>query len=213
MIIDHNSEYYKRERAKLSPNERHNGAYYYSLEIVANIIPRVKTSRNWLTVDYIGEKPFDHAIAFVHNNMHPENYKEWQGRDVVLICGVPETVDKVSQYGKAIYLPLSIDIEYVKRFAREKTRGVCYVGRSIKRKPQYVETLSGLPRDEMLAELAAYKEAYAVGRCAIEAAALGCKVLPFDERYPDPSIWRVIDNKDAAALLQKELDAIDGRTK
>ena len=58
--------------------------------------------------------------------------------------------------------------------------------------------------------MAEYRRVYAVGRCAIEAKCLGCEVLPFDPRYPDPELWQVLDNKDAAAILQKELEKIDG---
>lgn len=215
MVINHESARYKRERLGLSLGERHNGAYYYSREICKNIIPRVRTARNWLTVDYVGAKPFDHAIAFVHNNEHPEHYKEWAGLDAVLVCGVRETVDKVKDYGKAIYLPLSIDVEYVRKYTAEKTRDVCYAGRKAKMQgvPASVDILTDLPRDLMLAELARYRRVYAVGRLALEAIALGCEVLPYDKRYPDVSVWRLLDNRDAAIMLQKELDIIDGRTK
>ena len=57
--------------------------------------------------------------------------------------------------------------------------------------------------------MAEYEQIYAVGRTAIEAKILGCEVLPYDVRYPDPRMWKVIDNKDAAKLLQKKLDVID----
>ena len=51
---------------------------------------------------------------------------------------------------------------------------------------------------------------YAVGRSAIEAKCLGCRIKPYDKRFPDPRIWKVVDNKDAAKILQRELDKIDG---
>ena len=38
----------------------------------------------------------------------------------------------------------------------------------------------------------------------------GCEIMPYDKRFPDPSIWRVLDNRDAAKILQQKLDEIDG---
>ena len=58
--------------------------------------------------------------------------------------------------------------------------------------------------------MARYKRVYAVGRCAIEAKILGCEVLPYDERFPNPDVWTVLDSKMAAKILQSQLDIIDG---
>ena len=44
----------------------------------------------------------------------------------------------------------------------------------------------------------------------IEAKVLGCEILPYDPRFPDPERWKVLDNRDAAVILQKQLDLIDG---
>ena len=52
---------------------------------------------------------------------------------------------------------------------------------------------------------------YAVGRTASEAKALGCKLKPYDPRFPKVSFWKVIDNKDAAKILQEKLNEIDGK--
>ena len=73
-----------------------------------------------------------------------------------------------------------------------------------------VDHLEDMNRSKLLEAMAEYKRVYAVGRCAIEAKCLGCEILPFDPRYPDPDLWQVLDNRDAAKLLQKELDKIDG---
>ena len=45
MIIDHNHPDYKAKWKTLG-EDKYNGAYYYSKEIVKNIIPNVKTDRN-----------------------------------------------------------------------------------------------------------------------------------------------------------------------
>lgn len=211
MIISHEHHLYVQAREKIGI-AAHNGAYYYSREIVRNIIPHVKTDRNWVTINAQGQAA-DHSIVFIHNNVDPEVYA-WLGRytDLVLVCGVPSTCRKVAHLGRAIYLPLSIDVEEVSRYRQKTRKGRAYVGRSIKREGVAlgdVAFIENLPRHELLAQMARYAEIFAVGRCAIEAKCLGARVLPFDDRYPDPSFWQVIDNSEAAAMLQVELDRID----
>ena len=216
MIINHEIDAYKVKRARTF-SSRNNGAYFYSREICENIIPRVKTTRNWITINVKGYGA-SHAIVFIHNNVNPERY-DWleDYDDLILVCGIPETVDKVKHLGHAVYLPLSIDVEYVKKFRKEKTRDICFAGRRSKKRygnvPDDIDCLEGLPREELLSRMAEYKAVYAVGRTAIEARVLGCEIVPYDERYPDTSIWRVIDNKEAAAMLQDILDKIDGVSK
>ena len=216
MIIDHNHRLY-RKRWRAAGKNKYNGAFYYSKEIVKNIIPYVDTDRSWITVNIEGIA-CDHSIVFVHNNLHPEKY-EWlkKHNDVVLVCGVPETVEKVAHIGKAIYLPLSIDVEYVQRFKipEDQRDGVAFVGRKSKRimpgasVPENVTIIEGIKRQDILPMMAQYKSIYAVGRTAIEAKALGCEVLPYDNRFPDPDRWQVIDNREAAKILQIKLDEID----
>ena len=216
MIICHNHPKYRQKWERAGRN-KHNGAFYYSKEIVKNIIPLVDTDRNWITVNIPGVG-CDHGIVFIHNNLHPENYdwlKTFGYKDLVLVCGIPETVEKVAHLGHAIYLPLSIDVENVKRFKTEKTKKAAFVGRPAKRKnvtlPEGIDIIEDLPRQKMLAKMAAYETIYAVGRTAIEAKALGCKLKAYDPRFPKVSRWKVFDNKDAAKMLQEELDKIDGR--
>lgn len=216
MIIDHTHPAYIRKWQSAGLNQ-FNGAYYYSQEIVENIIPNIETSRNWITVNVKGVG-CDHAIVFIHNNKYPSNY-EWLHyygyKDLVLVCGIPETVEKVAHLGKAIYLPISVDVDYVKQFrVEEKTKGTAFVGRPAKRKgltlPDDIDYLEGLPREELLRTMAEYKTVYAVGRCAIEAKILGCKLKAYDPRFPKVSRWKILDNKDAVSMLQEELDRIDG---
>ena len=68
MIISHENELYVATRKR--EGGRHNGAYYYSVEICKNIIPKIKTKRNWVTINIppVGK---DHSIVFIHNNLHP----------------------------------------------------------------------------------------------------------------------------------------------
>ena len=39
---------------------------------------------------------------------------------------------------------------------------------------------------------------------------LGCEIGVHDPNFPDPRIWKVIDNRDAAKMLQDMLNEIDG---
>ena len=214
MFISHKHIDYKKRQEKLGYG-KYNGAYYYSKEIVDNIAPRIKTDRNWITINLSGYA-CDHAIVFVHNNVHPELY-EWLNlyNDLILVCGIPETCDKIKHLGTPIYLPLSVDVGYLEQFKTEKTRDMAFVGRQPKRVghdfPPGTDFIEKMPRDELLTKMAKYKKIFAVGRTAIEGKVLGCEILPYDERFPDPDFWQVLDNKDAADILQKKLDEIDKR--
>lgn len=219
LIINHDHPLYRKKWAMQSPANRKNGAFYYSKEICKNIIPNVNTDRHWLTVK-VEDLCVDRAIVFIHNNLNSADRYDYLKRykDLVLVCGVPETMEKVAHLGTPIYLPLSIDVEYVKQFKlpKEERKGSVYVGRPIKRKytgvtiPDGVDIIEGVKRQDMLPMMARYEYVYAVGRTAIEAKALGCKLKAYDPRFPKVSFWKVIDNLDAAKMLQTELDRIDG---
>lgn len=215
-IIDHNDQRYRSRWDRANVN-RFNGAFYYSKEIVRNIIPRVKTKRSWITVNTYGKPACSHSIVFIHNNLHPEHYS-WLAnyRDVVLVCGVPETCKKVAHLGKTIYLPLSVDVRRVRRYMRDKDKEAAFAGRTTKLNgltlPEDCEIIGDLPRTKLLPEMARYKKIYAVGRTAIEAKILGCEIGVYDPRFPDPDIWEVLDNREAAEILQRELNKIDRRS-
>lgn len=108
----------------------------------------------------------DHSIVFIHNNLRPERYDFLSKyNDLILVCGIPETCRKLDHLGKTIYLPLSVDVEYVKQFKvpDEKQSGTCYVGRKNKINydgiylPPEVDCISGLERNLLLQKLAYYK--------------------------------------------------------
>lgn len=216
MIIDTSHPEYIRKWREAGEN-RHNGAYYYSQEIVRNIIPNVQTDRNWITVNLKGVGA-SHSIVFVHNNLRPDHY-EWLRtygyKDLILVCGIPDTCTKLSHIGAAIYLPLSVDVAEIEAYkVEEKTKAAAFAGRKVKRDgsrlPDGIDYLEGLPREELLRSMAEYETIYAVGRTAIEAKILGCKVKPYDPRFKSAALWKVLDNKDAAAILQEKLNEIDG---
>lgn len=187
-----------------------NGACEYSKEIVKYFIPNIKTTRNWVTINIKGYA-YDHSIVFIHNNLDPSIY-EWlkNYNDLILVCSLPETAEKVKEYGYPILVPLSIPIEEVKKYRVEKkTKVKAYAGRRGKYasvNARNCDRIEDLPRDEFLRKMAEYQYIYAVGRTALEAKVLGCKILRYDPRFPDPTCWKVMDVMEAVEILQKELN-------
>lgn len=218
MIIDHNHPIYAAKHRKLTEGNKYNGAYYYSKEIVKNIIPNVKTDRNWITIRLpeLTVHP-DHSIVFIHNNRNPNYYsylKEY--KDCLLVCGLPQTAEIMKFFSdKVIYLPLSVDVAQVKKYrVKNKTKEKAFAGRKVKLFhapiPKDCDILSNMPQTQLLKEMAKYKKIYATGRTAIQAKILGCEIGVHDSRFPDPKIWKIVDNKEAAEILQQKLNIIDG---
>jgi len=219
MIIDHNHPEYAAIRKKCGKG-KYNGCWYYSNEIVKNIIPNVKTWRGWNTVGRELTGMCDHMIVFLHDNSTPWNY-EWLKKynDLVLVCSSEYTRNSVIYSGHTIILPMSIDTEYVKQFrVKDKTKDTCFAGnvwvRASLADPKTIDAgkvdfFSSMPREQMLKEIAQYRRAYAIDRCAQEAQVLGCELLPIETRYGCDST-EILDNRDAAKILQEELNKIDG---
>lgn len=216
-VINHtNAAYVTRWRVKGA--DKYNGAYFYSQEICKYIIPNIKTDRNWVTINTLGRGHgnIDHAIVFIHNNLEPQRYKWLEAYDdLILVCGVESTIKKVEKYGTPIYLPLSVKVSEVEKYkVTEKTKKSAFAGRPGKintHVPALADRLCGLPRHQLLKEMAKYEKIYAVGRTAIEARILGCEIGVYDSRFPDTSIWKVLDCSQAVKILQKELNKIDGK--
>ena len=218
MIIDTNHPKYFYKREGLTEG-KYNGAYYYAKEIEDIIIPRIKTTRNWQTINVEGEC-YDHSIVFIHSNIDLEEHYGWlkDYKDLVLVCSNHETQKYMGKFGKAIFLPLSVDVSYVEQFkVEEKTQEACYAGNMwnfkksdlAKYVPKDTHCFINLPREELLKQLAKYKKCYAIGRTAIEAKILNCELGVCDSRYPDTSFWHIYDSKAAALILQSLLDGID----
>ena len=191
-----------------------NGAYWYSKELKENILPKIKTKRPFVTVNMQGHC-CDDAIVIIHNNLDQSNY-EWlkDYKNLICVCSRIETVVKlVEMLPKAhiVYLPMSIDTEYVKKFkAKRKTKNKCYFGRLATVPadlPKDVKVLGNHPREELLKDVAKYKTVYATGRCLLEAKCLGCKTINISEQT---GIEDIVDNKEAIKLLQQIINEIDG---
>jgi len=221
IIISHNDTEFVTARNALG-QYAHNGGYYYSKEIVENIIPKVDTDRSWITV-CIKDKIVPHSIFFVHEAVRMEQYdwmKSLPEMDIVAVCSKKASMEffsKLKCVSHTVFLPLSIDTKYVKRFRQKtKTKDVCFYGNKWSHKlPHLSDDAKSAPhlqgaREECLVELAKYKSCYATDRCALEARALGLTVLPTDDRF-DADVFRIYDNSDAAKILQSQLDYIDRR--
>ena len=210
LIINHETPEYIKAASQIGLH-KWNGAYYYSIEICKNIIPNVKTDRNWITVnlhdDQVG---CDHAIFFVHDHWNFELY-DWLSKynDLILVCSWKEDLKKMQQFGKSIYLPLSVDVDEVKKYRTKKTKGTAFAGRKERANgfnvPDNIDYLCYMPRETLLKRMARYKKIYAVDRVSLEAQILGCKVISYNGR----PAGKVLDNKDAAKILQNKLDEID----
>lgn len=194
-----------------------NGAYWYSKEILEKIVPNIKTDRNWVLIN-AEHTCMDHSIVFIHNNAHPERY-EWLApfKDLILVCSTVKTLKTmIEMFPKAhsILIPLSIDVEYVKQFKpKRKTKKVCYYGRLEKCPKSLMENndvikLGDGERDKLLKELGKFKTVYAIGRCALEALALGCDVLSHEGEYEGVE-FTLLDNKEVVPELQRLLNEID----
>ena len=209
MIFSHESPEYRD-----NVRNKNQGAYFYSTEICKYFIPNIETTRNWVTVGYSG-KCFDHSIVFAHSNLYPHVYDYLEPyNDLLMVCSWPQQMKAVEKWGKPVFLPMSVDTEYVKQFKRKKDRDICFAGRMEKctdtlRHTPGLDFIAEVDRETLLTELARYERVYAIDRVAIEAKILGCEVLPYDERFPDPDFWEVIDSRDAAKMLQKILDEVD----
>lgn len=217
MIIDHTNPIYAAKRRTLG-DDKYNGAYYYSKDIVKYIIPRVKTDRNWVTIRLNSmEIHPDHTIVFIHNNRNPNYYSYLKDyKDCILVCGLESTVTNMKFFSdKVIYLPLSVDVKSVMKYrVKNKTKEMAFAGRMIKLHrapvPKECDILTGMPQSKLLAEMAKYKKVYCTGRTAIQAKILGCEIGVHDKRFPDPRIWNIVDCKEAAKMLQLQLNRIDG---
>ena len=221
MIIDHTEPRYAAKRRSLPEGNKYNGAYYYSKDIVKYIIPNVKTDRNWITIRLpeLQNHP-DHSIVFIHNNRNPNYYSYLREyKDCLLVCGLPSTAENMRFFSdKVIYLPLSVDVESVKKYrVKKKTKEMAFAGRLIKISKMYhapvpkeCDILTNMSQTQLLKEMAKYKKIYATGRTAIQARILGCEIGVHDPNFPDPNFWKVVDCKEAAKMLQHKLDIIDG---
>lgn len=213
MIFSHLNQEWKDKHVGTA-----NGAYYYSKELLENIVPKIKTSRDWVLIN-VENQCTDGAIVFIHNNKNPENYVYLNNyKNLILVCSQIKTLKAMIEMfpnHHCIYLPLSIDTKYVKQFkAKRKSKDMCYFGRKTKcpksiQKDEKITKIYGNDRPKLLKEVAKYKEVYAIGRCTLEAKCLGCEVLHHEGEFENVK-FDLLDNKDVISLLQTLINGIDG---
>lgn len=194
-----------------------NGAFYYSKELFENIVPKIKTKRNWILINAEG-CCYDNSIVIIHNNKYPERY-EWlkKYKNLILVCSQVHTLERMIEmhpHFHSILIPLSIDTKYVEQFkVKKKTKEIGYFGRKEKcpdsiMNNDSIDKIFGMDRDKLLKTIAKYKKVYAIGRCALEAKCLGCEVLHHDGEYENVE-FELLDNKDIIPKFQQILNEID----
>ena len=188
-----------------------NGAHIYSELICKYFVPNIITGMNWNTIN-VG-KGVDNSIVFIHSNINTVKrhgfLKDYDRQ--LLICSQQSTCRLTENLGTPVYLPLSIDVGYVQQFITTKDRYCCYAGRRAKAdtetfKKNGVDILADMSHDELLKEMARYHYVYAVGLTALEAKCLNCNVLPYDQRFPNPAVWKVRDIRQMIPVLQNIID-------
>lgn len=219
LILGTNSPVYRHWRDKQS-HGKENGAYYYSKEIEENILPELKLDMFFVTAGaalYTPRELPDGAIVICHDNRSTrQSYGRLFGKGVIWVCSKHSTVEKLEGYGeRAVYVPLSIDTEYVKQFKRKKTKDTAYVGNAWAFKREYlnslpddIEQLSGMARVKLLKEMAKYKRVLAEGRCLMEAQVLGAKTeVPKYDGHESVYV-EALDNREAVKYWREALEPI-----
>lgn len=217
IVQDHTTEeYLKAKEALLSG--KHNGAFYYSKEIVESFIPKIKTSYNWQTINH--QIAPEHCIVFVHSNNALDRYDYLLNyKDVILVCSTNHSLEQLKNKGhrKVIYVPLSIDTKYLDNFKSKEKNGVVACGNvwafsgSMKRffKENNIKHYHDIEREEMLKLMGSSEKVYAIGRTAMEAIYLGATVEQPDKEYPVEKYSTYYTQDEAIDIMQKELDRIE----
>lgn len=197
----------------------YNGAYYYAKEIEDIILPAIDREIYIVTVGgtlQTRKSIPNGAVVVCHNNQNPAGaYMNLFGKDILWICSKESTVPKLTAHGEnAVYVPLSIDTEYVSKFKTKKTKDMAFVGNRwgfkeayLDSLPDNIDQLSGMERTDLLREMAKYKRVIAEGRCLMEALVLGCKgEIP---EYNDSKLGAIyrepLDSRDAIPYWREAL--------
>lgn len=200
---------------------KENGAYYYSKEIEDNILPEIEADVLIVTAGaalYTAIELPDGCVVVCHDNRSTQqSYGRLFGKGIVWVCSKHSTVETLEGYGeRAVYIPLSIDTKYVKKFKRKKTKDTAYVGNAWDFKRDYlnslpvdIEQLSDMSREKLLKEMSKYKNVIAEGRVLMEAQILGCKTeVPKYDGHESVYV-EALDNRETIPEWGKLLEAVD----
>lgn len=219
LILGTKSPVYRHWRDRQS-HGKENGAYYYSKEIEENILPELNLDMFFVTAGaalYTPRQLPDGAIVICHDNRSTrQSYGSLFGKGIIWVCSKHSTVETLEGYGeKAVYVPLSIDTEYIKQFKRKKTKDIAYVGNAWDFKREYlnnlpsdIEQLSGMARVKLLEEMAKYKRVIAEGRCLMEAQVLGSKTEVPKYEHAEAVYVEALDNREAVKYWREALEPI-----
>lgn len=197
-----------------------NGAYWYAREIEEIILPELVNIN--LYINTVGAQLYHArelpkgAVIVCHDNVTTrKTYMKYFGMGVLWICSKQSVVDYFTVWGeKAVLIPLSVDTEYVSKFKRKrKTKDTAFVGNAWSFKQKYLESLPedidqlhSMARDDLLKEMAKYKNVIAEGRCLIEAKVLGCNYELPKHGYGDTVDREVIDSRETIPLWRDTLE-------
>jgi len=197
---------------------RNNGSYWYAKELEDIILPAL-SDLNCMVVT-VGATQFDvqqikdGAVIVCHDNRSTvENYGKWFKRGMIWVCSKKSTQEILLSRGEtAYYIPLSVDTAYVAQYKRKRRSGTAYVGNAWQFKAEYLATLpkkvkqlSGMERDELLADMSKYKRVIAEGRCLMEAKVLGAEVEVPQYKALEAVMVDVLDSRDAIPLWREVL--------
>lgn len=196
---------------------RFNGAYYYAQEIDNIILPKIDLNLFIVTVGATLLLPYqvpNGAVIICHDNRTTRrSYGHLFSKKILWVCSKQSTVDALKSYGeKAVYIPLSIDFDYVKKFKSKKTEDAAFVGNPwgfkkdyLSSLPKDVKQLNGMARDTLLTEMSKYKRVIAEGRCLMEAQVLGCKAEVPQYDSIEAVYVKAMDSLDALPYWQEAL--------
>lgn len=196
---------------------RNNGAYWYAKEIEDIILPKINKKIFIVTAGaklYNSLEIPEGAVVVCHDNRTTKkSYGFLFNKNILWLCSKISTVKTLQESGeKAVYIPLSINTEYVKTFKTKKTKDIAFVGNSWGFKKSYLNSLpkdivqlSNLERDDLLKEMSQYKKVIAEGRCLMEAQALGCKCEVPKYKNLESVFVDVLDSNDAVHYWEEAL--------
>ena len=228
IVFDHKTELYwaKRYRQFHATSGKTNGAYTYSQEIVKYQVPVLekllkdkhafvftvghsfdyKLTGHPIVINYLHEafpREKDRIVRSITRNNTPHIWITGRYKDSLIIK---------QYYGKCIFLPMSIDADYVRSFATDKpkfTDRIIFFGNTyfnkratepmlrafFKKLNIKVDSIANniytpegekpilLTREAVLRVLSHYKYGIGSEKCALEMYALGLKVLLSGEKF------------------------------
>lgn len=194
---------------------KNNGSYYYSKEVEQIILPHlsdlpVVIVTAGAVLYNTRDIPRGSVIICHDNRTTKDSYGKFFGKNMLWVCSKQSTVDTLSSYGeRAVYVPLSIDTQYVAQFKRQRRKNAtAFVGNAWAFKDKYIASLpddvvilNDMERGQLLKEMAKYKHVIAEGRCLMEAQVLGAScTVP---QYPDgvESVYvEAVDSRDVIGM-------------